>query len=208
MVSETWRLTENNKRRVEATEMDALRRSSKIWRKGRIRNVTVRQQIGLEETITKEIEQNQLTRYGHVQIMAEGRLPKIALKWMPKQKRALGRLKKNWKERIKKAMNKRNLNEGQWEDRKRWSLGVRQHRKTVETDIHTYINDCLLRRYLVGTKMLIKYVPWWLEGICRLLGRGMRSTPLSLWQEWTWPRCLWSLRCLCWICPPPLLFDL
>jgi len=46
-----------------------------------------RQQIGLEETIIKEIEQNQL-RHGHVQRMAEGRLPKIALKWMPKQKRA------------------------------------------------------------------------------------------------------------------------
>ena len=28
--SETWRLTENNKRRVEATEMDALRRSSRM----------------------------------------------------------------------------------------------------------------------------------------------------------------------------------
>jgi len=28
--SETWRLTENNKRRVEATEMNALRRSSRI----------------------------------------------------------------------------------------------------------------------------------------------------------------------------------
>jgi hypothetical protein len=27
--SETWRLTENNKRRVEATERDALRRSSR-----------------------------------------------------------------------------------------------------------------------------------------------------------------------------------
>jgi len=48
---ETWRLTENNKRRVEATEMDALRRSSRISRKGRIRNVTIRQQIGLEERI-------------------------------------------------------------------------------------------------------------------------------------------------------------
>jgi len=45
-------------------------------------------------------------------------LPKIALKWMPKQKRARGRPKKNWTEGIKKAMNKRNLNEGQWEDRK------------------------------------------------------------------------------------------
>jgi len=40
--SETWRLTENNRRRVEATEMDALRRSSRISRKERIRNVTIR----------------------------------------------------------------------------------------------------------------------------------------------------------------------
>jgi hypothetical protein len=93
--SETWRLTENNKRHVEATEMDVLRRSSRISRKERIRNVTIRQQIGLEETVIKEIEQNQLTWYGHFQRMAEGRLPKIVWKWMPKQKRARGRLKKN-----------------------------------------------------------------------------------------------------------------
>jgi hypothetical protein len=51
--SEIWRLTENNKRRVEATEMDGLRRPSSISRKERIRNVTIRQQIGLEETIIK-----------------------------------------------------------------------------------------------------------------------------------------------------------
>jgi len=29
----------------------------------------------------------------------------------------------------KKAMNKRNLNEGQWKDSKQWSLGVGQRRK-------------------------------------------------------------------------------
>ena len=34
---------------------------------------------------------------------------------MPKQKRARGRPKKNWMEGIKKAMNERNLNEGQEE---------------------------------------------------------------------------------------------
>jgi hypothetical protein len=56
--SETWRLTENNKRRVEATEMDALRISSRISRKEIIKNVTIRQQIGLKKTIMKEIEQN------------------------------------------------------------------------------------------------------------------------------------------------------
>jgi hypothetical protein len=32
--------------------------------------------------------------------------------------------------RHKKTMNERNLNEGQWEDRKQWSLGVGQRRKT------------------------------------------------------------------------------
>jgi len=50
--------------------------------------------------------------------MAEGRLPHIALKWMPKQKRTWGRPKENWMEGIRKAMNEINLNEGQWEDRK------------------------------------------------------------------------------------------
>jgi hypothetical protein len=49
---------------------------------------------------------------------------------MPKQKTARGRPKKNWMEGIKKAMDERNLNEDQWEDRKRWSLGVGQRRKT------------------------------------------------------------------------------
>ena len=62
--------------------------------------------------------------------MAEGRLSKKALKWMPKQKRVRGRLKKNWMEGIRKAMNKRNLKKGQWEDRKQWSLGFGQRRKT------------------------------------------------------------------------------
>jgi len=110
--------------------MKALRRSCRISRKERIRNVTVGQQIGLEEPIVKEIEQNQLIWYGHVQRMAEGRLHKITLKWMPKQKRARGRPKKKWMECIRKAMKERNLNEGQWEDRKQWSLDVGQRRTT------------------------------------------------------------------------------
>ena len=47
---------------------------------------------------------------------------------MTKQKRARGRPKRNWMEGIRKAMNERNLNEVQWEGRKRWSLGVEQRR--------------------------------------------------------------------------------
>jgi hypothetical protein len=54
------------------------------------------------ESIIKEIEQKQLTWYGHVQRMAGERLPRIALRWIPKQKRARGRPKKNWIEGIKR----------------------------------------------------------------------------------------------------------
>ena len=39
---------------TEVTEMDAMRRTSRISRKERILNVTIRQQIGLEETIIKK----------------------------------------------------------------------------------------------------------------------------------------------------------
>ena len=60
--------------------------------------------------------------------MAEGRLPRIALKWMLKKKRARGRPKKNWMEGIRKAMNERNLDEGQWDDRKQWRVRVGQRR--------------------------------------------------------------------------------
>jgi len=95
---------------------NALRRSSRISRKERIRNVTIGQQIGLEEPIVKEMEQNQLAWCGHVQRMTEGRLTEIALKWMPKQKTARGRPKRNWMEGTRKATNGRNLNKGQWED--------------------------------------------------------------------------------------------
>jgi hypothetical protein len=75
------------------------------------------------EIVIKEIEKNQLSWYGNVQRMAEGRLPKIALKWMLRQKRARGRPKKNWMEGIKKSTNEINVNEAQWEDRKQWSPG-------------------------------------------------------------------------------------
>ena len=44
-------------------------------------------------------------------------------------KQSTRKTEKNWMEGIRKVMNERNLNEGQWEDRKQWSLGVGQRRK-------------------------------------------------------------------------------
>ena len=44
---------------------------------------------------------------------------------------------------IRKAINERNLNEGQWEDRKQWSLGVGQRRRRFETDVCVCVCVCI-----------------------------------------------------------------
>ena len=110
--------------------MDVLRRFSRISRKERIRNGNYKT---TNWTRGNNYKRNWTEPAYMVRPCSEnGRrkiIPKITLKWMQKQKRARGRPNKNWMEGIRKAMNERNLNEGQWEDRKQWSLGVGQRRK-------------------------------------------------------------------------------
>ncbi|XP_060517219.1 uncharacterized protein LOC132696423 [Cylas formicarius] len=79
--SETWRISERHKKRVEAVEMDAIRRSMRISRRKIIRNDTIKQRMGLEGTITQDIEKKQLTWYGHVERMSNTRWPKRILHW-------------------------------------------------------------------------------------------------------------------------------
>jgi hypothetical protein len=101
--------------------MDALRRSSRILRKDKISNTIIRQQIGVEESIIKETEQKQLTWYGHVQRMAEERLPRIALRWILRAEESTRETEEKLDGRTKEGherMNKRNLQEDHWEDRK------------------------------------------------------------------------------------------
>ena len=77
---------------------------------------------------------------------------------MPKQKRARERPKKNWNEGIRKAINERNLNEGQWKDRNQWSLGVGQRRNTFwNRYIYIYINFGMSARW------------WKIRGMCSWL---------------------------------------
>jgi hypothetical protein len=71
-------------------------------------------------------------------------------------------------EGIKKAMNERKLNEGQWEDRKQWSLGVEQRRKTFRT---RYINTYYINQHMHVIKYISQQVSnsyiyrHWLGGI-------------------------------------------
>lgn len=128
--AESWRITEANRRKLEAVEMDAFRRTLGVSRRDRVPNEEIRQRIGIEGSLTTDIEQKQLIWYGHVQRMNDDRIPKRVMQWIPQNRRKRGRPKKTWKEGISKAMSARELTEGQWNDRRTWKLGIGQRRKT------------------------------------------------------------------------------
>lgn len=128
--SETWRISDRHKKRVEAVEMDAIRRSMRISRRERIRNDIIKQRMGIEDAITQDIENKQLTWYGHVERMSNTRWPKRVLHWQPTGRRKRGRPKQEWQKTMHKCMSERNLTPEDCEDRRGWKLGVGQRRKT------------------------------------------------------------------------------
>lgn len=128
--AETWRLTEKNKNKIEVVEMDAIRRSLRISRREHIRNEDIKNRMGIEGTIMKDIERRQLIWYGHVNRMNDERLPKQCLEWQPPEHRKRGRPKVNWTTGIRKAMSARDLRDDLWQNRKEWNLGIGQRRKT------------------------------------------------------------------------------
>ncbi|XP_030746574.1 uncharacterized protein LOC115875294 [Sitophilus oryzae] len=128
--AETWRLTENNKRKLLVVEMDAIRRSARTSRLDRVRNETMRDKMGRQKTIVEEIESAQLKWYGHVRRMDNTRLPQKVLNWLPQKRRKRERPKTNWMEGVKKAISSRDLRDGDWIERNQWRLSIAQRRRT------------------------------------------------------------------------------
>lgn len=125
---ETWQINKTLERKLLALEMDFWRRSAGKSRLERTTNDRIREIMDVKKTILDEIEQRQLIWYGHVERMADERLPKQILKWTPTERKKRGRPKTTWIAGINRAMSERNLLPGDWEDRKRWKLGTGRRR--------------------------------------------------------------------------------
>jgi hypothetical protein len=69
--AETWSIKLKHRCKLLATEMDYLRRSTRISRMDRIRNETIKTKMGMQKDILQEIEEQQLRWYGHVMRIAE-----------------------------------------------------------------------------------------------------------------------------------------
>ena len=104
---ETWRLTQEQERRLLVFENGILRRiwgpvfdmEEGTWR--RRHNVELRQLSGVPP-ITNFLRSQRLRWAGHVARMGEERLPKQVMFNIPQGRRPLGRPRMRWKDNIKK----------------------------------------------------------------------------------------------------------
>jgi hypothetical protein len=87
--------------KLNSTEMDFWRRSARISRKDKIWNNIIKKR-NVTRSLLDDIKTKQLQRYGHVQRMEVGRLPKEVMKWRPPGRRKRGRPKLTWPEEIRR----------------------------------------------------------------------------------------------------------
>jgi hypothetical protein len=64
--AKTWNLYEDDRRRIDVTEMDALRRSARISKLDRKMNDYIRGKMDAQNMILDDITRKQLIWYGHV----------------------------------------------------------------------------------------------------------------------------------------------
>jgi hypothetical protein len=82
--------------KILSTEMDVLRRSARKSRMERIKNEHIKKIMGVKgkPDIIDIIEKKRLQWYGHVKRMAEERIPKLVMEWIPEERRKRGRPRK------------------------------------------------------------------------------------------------------------------
>jgi len=88
--AETWSLYEDDRRRINATEMDALRRSARISKLDRKMNEYIRGKMDTQDMILDDITRKQFIWFGHVERMDPMRLSKIMIHWKPEGRKKRG----------------------------------------------------------------------------------------------------------------------
>jgi hypothetical protein len=94
----TQSLYEYDRRRINATEMDALRQSVRISKLDRKTNKYITEKMDVPDTILDEITQKQLIWYGYVEKMDPTRLPNIMIHWKPERRKKRGHPRRTWKD--------------------------------------------------------------------------------------------------------------
>jgi hypothetical protein len=116
--AETYSLCEDDRRRINATEMDAIRRSERISKLDRKTNEYIGGKMDAQDMILDDITRKQLIWYDRVERMDPIRLPRIMIHWKPEGRKQRDRPRKTWKDEIYTALNGRDLRMGEWNNRR------------------------------------------------------------------------------------------
>lgn len=120
--AESWQITSKERNKIQAVEMDYLRRSCRVSKLQHIRNEEIRRRTGMEVTVNDRIDTRQLIWYGHVMRMTNERWPRRVLEYIPYGRRRRGRPATSWRQGVEKAMSSRELRDNEYMDRRSWRI--------------------------------------------------------------------------------------
>lgn len=127
--AEIWVLNKRNRSKIRAAEMDFWRRSCRVSRLDRLTNEEIKQRMGVEKDTLDYIEEKCLTWYGHVRRADPSRWIAKVTDWSPVGRRKRGRPRRSWRDEVDEGMERRGLEEGEWENRDQWRLWLREGRQ-------------------------------------------------------------------------------
>lgn len=126
--SEIWTINADLKRRLNAVEMDYLRRSARTSRLQHVTNEVIRDRLHARESVLDRIEIRSLRWFGHLMRMPEHRWPRRMFEWVPPGRKKRGRPRRSWNEGIRQSMEQRQLDVEMTQDREAWRMGLgRRH---------------------------------------------------------------------------------
>ena len=125
--SESWRITESDRQRLDVFHNSALRKICRIFWPEKITNEAL-YDITNSEPMGQIVKKRRLRWFGHVSRMDIGRIPHVSLNWTPIGKRKKGRPKATWRSTVVNELKEMGLTWGEAKcaanDRAGWRMRV------------------------------------------------------------------------------------
>ena len=115
--TETLALNELQQQRLQVCENNWVRKIARVTRADRRRMVELREETGVQRSLTERLVRSRLQWAGHVERMADDRLPKRAAELREQGRRRRGRPRLRWEDCVKRAVKKAG-EEGDWKKKK------------------------------------------------------------------------------------------
>ena len=129
VLTETWPITEANRKHLEGFHHNCLRRILNISWKDKVNNDRVRRKTD-QSLLECTFQKRRLSWFGHVQHMENVSHTMQTLHWIPAEKSQRGRLRITWRDRVMKDISQMNVT---WDgicqtamDRQEWRLWTAQ----------------------------------------------------------------------------------